>query len=258
MIYYKRCLWSNLCSAPLAQQILTFRDALIIAGLSTVVSLTLCIWVAYKPELRSVLEVEGAGYASFTTVLGFLTVFRTSQASSRFWEGCGLLHGMMGDWFDAVSTVVSFCKFSKADPAVVHASTQLLVRLMSLLNAMILGELEACKPGDKRAHGFELLDLHSIDTASISSLAQVNNRPEVVFQWVQGLIVTMIQTDVLCVPPPLLTRIFQDLGNGMSKYHQGLKFPDVPVPFPYVAMSEMSLYAHAFMTPVVSIGWSAT
>ena len=76
MIYYKRCLWSNLCSAPVAQQIRTFLDALIIAGLSTVVSLTVCMWVAYKPELRSVLEVEGAGYASFTSVLGLLTVFR--------------------------------------------------------------------------------------------------------------------------------------------------------------------------------------
>ena len=74
----------------------------------------------------------------------------------------------------------------------------------------------------------------------------------------QGLFVTMIQTDVPCVSPPLLTRIFQDLGNGMAKYHQGLKFPDVPVPFPYVTMAEMALHVHAFMTPVVSIGWSAT
>ena len=93
---------------------------------------------------------------------------------------------MIVGWFDAVSTVVSFCKMSKADPVVVHASTQLLVRLMSLLNAMILGELEACKPGERRAHGFELLDIHSIDTASISSLALVNNRPEVVFSGCRG------------------------------------------------------------------------
>ena len=69
---------------------------------------------------------------------------------------------------------------------------------------------------------------------------------------------TMIQTDVLGIPAPLLTRIFQDLGNGMAKYHQALKFPDVPVPFPYVAMAEMTLYARAFMTPVVSVGWSVT
>jgi len=89
-------------------------------------------------------------------------------------------------------------------------------------------------------------------------LAAVNNRPEVVFQWVQGLIVSMIETEVLSVPAPLLTRVFQDLGNGMSKYHQGLKFPDVPVPFPYVAAAEMTLYMHTVITPIVSIQWSTT
>ena len=124
--------------------------------------------------------------------------------------------------------------------------------------AMILGELESHDVKERRAHHFELLDVHGIDIESIRSLTEVTNRAEVVFQWVQGHIVNMIQTEVLNIPSPLLTRVFQDLGNGMAKYHLGLRFPDVPVPYPYIAVAEMTLYAHAIMTPIVSIQWCAT
>ena len=54
-----------------------------------------------------------------------------------------------------------------------------------------------------------------------------------------------------------MTRVFQDLGNGMAKCHLGLRFPDVPMPYPYIAVAEMALYAHAVMTPIVSSQWCA-
>jgi len=46
-------------------------------------------------------------------------------------------------------------------------------------------------------------------------------------------------------------------GNGMLKYHEALKFADVPVPFPYVATAELLLYFHTAVTPIVSVQWSS-
>ena len=67
----------------------------------------------------------------------------------------------------------------------------------------------------------------------------------------------MISEGVLNMPAPLLTRVYQSLGNGMVKYHEALKFPDVPVPFPYVATAELLLFFHSALTPFVSVEWSA-
>merc|ERR1712136_613823 len=71
-----------------------------------------------------------------------------------------------------------------------------------------------------------------------------------------GTVVEMISTGVLSIPPPLATRIFQQLGSGMVKYHESLKFPDVPVPFPYVATAEVLLCFHTAVTPIMSVQWS--
>ena len=131
-------------------------------------SLALCLVVGYNPELRRYFELGERSYGSFTAVLGLLVVFRVSQAGDHFWGSCDLLHGMMGDWFDAASTVVSFCRMSTADPSEVQRSVQLLIRLMSLLNAMILGESHDVT--ERRAHHFELLDVQGIDIESIRSL----------------------------------------------------------------------------------------
>merc|ERR1719356_688491 len=47
-------------------------------------------------------------WAGYTMVLGFLLVFRTQIAYSRFWEGCGLLQTVKGVWFNAASNLVAF------------------------------------------------------------------------------------------------------------------------------------------------------
>ena len=73
---------ANLCSAPFAQQIRTFRDSLVIAGLSTVVFLDgvhLACVQARAAQCGS--RVEGAGYASFTTVLGLLIGLSLAEQS---------------------------------------------------------------------------------------------------------------------------------------------------------------------------------
>ena len=74
-------------------------------------------------------------WGGFSFLVGFLVVFRTSQAYSRFWDGGTLTHQMMGDWFDAVSSLVAFCTGSKAGEDKVTNFKHILLRLFSLLHA---------------------------------------------------------------------------------------------------------------------------
>lgn len=131
--------------------------------------------------------------------------------------------------------------------------TQLVIRLFSLLNALILGELEGHDIWNRQAHEHELSDMRSLDPECLRALSQIDvcSRPEVVTQWNQCLIVQMVSKGVLETPAPLLTRVFQDLADGIGKYHAALKFPGVPVPYPYVATAEVLLYLHAVITPIV-------
>jgi len=46
-------------------------------------------------------NLSTAGYSSFTAVLGFMLVFRNSQAYNRYWEGTNHLKTMTAEWLDA-------------------------------------------------------------------------------------------------------------------------------------------------------------
>merc|ERR1719183_2367923 len=56
---------------------------------------------------------NSAAYSGFSFVIGFLLVFRTSQAYSRFWDGATALHQMRSKWCDAVSSLLAFSRVSK-------------------------------------------------------------------------------------------------------------------------------------------------
>lgn len=203
-------------------------------------------------------------YTTLSGSLSLLVVFRTSQAYARYWDGSTLLHQMSGDWFDAASTVLSFCKYSKEDSVKIEEFQQLFVRLMSLLNAMILAELEGHNVGDDskcdviyvknilgaNAMEFELLHPDAIDPKYIERVQKAKHKAEMVFQWIQNLIIENIVSGVLSIPPPLLTRTFQDLGSGMMHYHDALKYSDTPFPFPYTCATEILLMVHWLYTPI--------
>merc|ERR1719379_3379294 len=81
---------------------------------------------------------NSAVYSSFSFVLGFLLVFRTSQAHTRFWEGSTLTHQMRGQWMDACSSLFAFAYVSKNSDHDISFFKHMLVRLFSLLHAMAL------------------------------------------------------------------------------------------------------------------------
>merc|ERR1719469_447712 len=85
---------------------------------------------------------ETQAWSGFSFLVGFLIVFRTSQAYARFWEGCTASHQMRAEWFDACSSIVSFTKYSKVSPLIIRNFKEVLIRLTSMLHAAALAELE--------------------------------------------------------------------------------------------------------------------
>lgn len=211
----------------------------------------------FKPLEVDILTQTQA-WSGFSFLVGFLVVFRTSQAYIRFNEGITTTHRMRAEWFDACTTIMSFTKFSKCEKEVAMRFKELFVRLVSMLNAAALTELEKRDEHSRAelwSHHYRLIDPEGIDSETLRTIKNADHRVELLFEWIQQLIVENIETGVLSIPPPLLSRTFNLLSNGMTEFHNACKISSVPMPFPYAQTCEWLLLLHTIMVPMVTSQW---
>jgi len=214
-------------------------------------------YIPWLGDSQSIVYDNGA-WSGFSFLVGFLIVFRTSQAYARFWDGCTSTHQMRAEWYDACSAVVAFCKYSKVDQCKISVFEHTLVRLFSMLHALALAEIEDSNSDDLEqveAFKYELIDVESIDPDSLRTIKNSDSKVELVYQWVQQLIVENIDTGVLSIPPPLLSRVFQEINNGMVQFHEAIKISTIPFPFPYAQTCDCLLLMHYFTVPFVMSQW---
>mmetsp|Transcript_17900 Transcript_17900/g.41739 ORF Transcript_17900/g.41739 Transcript_17900/m.41739 type:complete len:561 (+) Transcript_17900:76-1758(+) len=233
-------------------------SALIAAGLKVLMEME--YWESKLGLERTILN-ESAVWSGFNFLVGFLTVFRTSQAYDRFWSGCTATHSMRAEWFDACASCLAFCKHSLESPKQVTVFQHTLVRLFSMLHAVALAEIEDCEsddPSHVNAFHYPLIDVGGIDGESLETLRESDCKVELVFQWIQQFITENIRTNILSIPPPLLSRTFDELANGMVFFHDAMKISTIPFPFPYAQTCHWLLALHWFMTPVVCAHWVST
>lgn len=254
MIQYSAREWCLAMTRIETLYLTNFRAA---TAISLVLSLLTVVLVVYDHFSVMGHPVSGLGipvgpYATFTSVLGFLLSFRTSQVYSRFWTGAGAVHEIAESTFLAASNVVAFMDYGSLAQEQVATFRQTLIRLLSLLCSTMLQDLTGLDAGV--SCGIVALDLESMSAARLRALdGERNNKPQVVFQWIKILVIESMSNRVLTVPPPILARVFQDLDNCMSKYHTAKRISQVPFPFPYAATMELILIMHALCTPVVMI-----
>ncbi|CAK0809832.1 unnamed protein product [Prorocentrum cordatum] len=203
---------------------------------------------------------NNAIWRGFTYLVGFLVVFRTSQAYSRFWEGCTATHSMGAEWFDACSSLVAF---SLHAPPALHLEVavfqNLLVRLFSMLHSAALGDVEDSSGGldisAYRAFQMELIDAAGIDGQSLDCIRTSHSKVELIFHWIQQLIVESVGTGVMCIPPPILARALEEMASGLVHFHHALKISVVPFPFPYAQTCDIMLLMHWMMVPLIVCQW---
>eukprot|EP00928_Gymnodinium_smaydae_P033266 TRINITY_DN23872_c0_g1_i1.p1 TRINITY_DN23872_c0_g1~~TRINITY_DN23872_c0_g1_i1.p1 ORF type:complete len:537 (-),score=91.22 TRINITY_DN23872_c0_g1_i1:85-1695(-) len=200
-------------------------------------------------------EKSGA-LSSFSSVLGFLVVFRATQAYARFWEGITSIYKMGAEWFDATAALVSFLVYSDADESAKEEFKNTLVRLTSLLHATALGEISDTGADPYKyldAFDLEVLGTDQLDDETHALVRESDTRVELTFQLLMVLIVDAIRKKVLSIPPPILTRVFQELNAGMVEYHDALKISNVPLPFPYTQTCDMLLLLQALIMPFIVV-----
>merc|ERR550532_1098574 len=67
-----------------------------------------------------------------------------------------------------------------------------------------------------------------------------------------------MKQDILSIPPPILSRCFQEIANGMVAFHTSLKISFVPFPFPYAQTCDLLLMVHWICAPFVFNQWTKT
>lgn len=79
-------------------------------------------------------------------------------------------------------------------------------------------------------------------------LRDAKDRPGLVLMWL-GELVTDLQPTVL-VPPPILSRVYQELSNGSLGFSQAMKLSDIPFPFIFAQMLAVSITGFAVISPI--------
>ncbi|CAE7798265.1 ATP6 [Symbiodinium sp. CCMP2592] len=184
-------------------------------------------------------------WAAYNAMLAFLVVFRTTQAYSRYWEGATKLKQVRGEWFGAASSLFAFCSRKEEKEDEVAKFQHLLVRLVSMLWATALEQLAG------HDLGFEVLDISGLSSESVAYVRQQEDKCEVILQWIQAAVVNHIDSHVLDVPPPIITRVFQELSRGRVSLEQVQTIIDVSFPFPYAQMIAFALMANSLIMPVL-------
>jgi putative membrane protein len=195
------------------------------------------------------LQPLSVGYGSVLFVLGFALVFRSSQGYSRYWDGANLLRQMRTEWHDACSQVCAFCMTSDKSPAEKHAFMSCMVRLFSLMHCLALQQV-----ADMEDDSFEVIDLESLDPKLIQSLSNFQEpleKTEVVCQWIQRVILEGAKNGMVPTPPPIVSRVFQEINSGMVCLSRLQAITDHPFPFPYAQMIAAMLGIHWLLTPLL-------
>merc|ERR1712008_355655 len=167
-------------------------------------------WLGFKDTAQS-FKVSSGGFASFTTLLGFLIVFRSAQSYARYWNGTQLVQELSGSLYDALSSVLSFTKMSKATEPELTEFRRNLICHFSLLTALCFHNLLAAEspPGSEKftqeALKFNVLGMRYFGDPQMAALQTAPCRPSLVFHWIQCQMVEAVPK-VLNIPPPILGR----------------------------------------------------
>merc|ERR1719409_2526240 len=125
--------------------------------------------------------------------------------------------------------------------------THLLARLMSLL--MCCG-LQQVSPNRDRP--FAIIDLEGIEPESMEFLNSAPDKVEIILQWIQRSMVLHVQTGVLPVAPPILSRAFQEVSRGIVNLQNARKIADFPLT---AAMAVPKTYAVVLSFTSIFVLW---
>lgn len=120
--------------------------------------------------------------------------------------------------------------------------------MASLLHCMALVEI-----ADMDDENFEIFDMEDIHPHKLQFLVKTeHDKCGVVMHWTQKLINEGILSGTVTAPPPIVSRCFQELSNGLNHYKEALKIKEIRFPFPYLQIVQLMLVVTSICAPIVN------
>eukprot|EP00930_Biecheleria_cincta_P083503 TRINITY_DN7306_c0_g2_i1.p1 TRINITY_DN7306_c0_g2~~TRINITY_DN7306_c0_g2_i1.p1 ORF type:complete len:523 (-),score=73.54 TRINITY_DN7306_c0_g2_i1:62-1630(-) len=196
---------------------------------------------------------NSAVYSGFSFTISFLFVFRTSMSYNRFWTSATSVNAMKTNWFEAAGSLINFVRMSKGPPEEILEFKHKVVRLFSMLHATALGAIASM-----RDENFPVIDVRAWKPADIEGLRHREDleKAQIVYRWITCLVVRHIKLGILNVPPPILTRVFQQMELGMVNFNLIVQIMTIPFPFPFAQLTLVLGIVYSLFTPLVMCTWS--
>jgi len=185
-------------------------------------------------------------WTGYNFLIAFLLTFRTGKAYSRWWEGGTLLRQARGEWFNAYSSLIAFSSISKKPKEDINHFQSVLATLMSHLFCASLNTIAQVEDP------FDVLDLAPLSQGGVEFLSEQEDKVELIVVWIQRLIVEGLDGGIVAVPPPVLSRVFQEISRGVVNLNEVRKISEYLFPFPYAQLATCILLLHTFLSPIVS------
>eukprot|EP00429_Kryptoperidinium_foliaceum_P071863 CAMPEP_0176063368 /NCGR_PEP_ID=MMETSP0120_2-20121206/31604_1 /TAXON_ID=160619 /ORGANISM="Kryptoperidinium foliaceum, Strain CCMP 1326" /LENGTH=471 /DNA_ID=CAMNT_0017396941 /DNA_START=58 /DNA_END=1473 /DNA_ORIENTATION=- len=189
-------------------------------------------------EPTGLIQGETTAWTMCTSMLGFLLIFRTQIAYSRYWEGLSLVEQACAVWLNGCSNLVAFRSVNPEKSKEVEEFLHKLTRLSSLLLAVSMAEISKFDQGS-----FPHLSTEAIDPEKIAWLRGAPSKQQVAMQWVQKHIVEGHRRKTIDIEPPIVSRVFQEFSNGIVHISEAKKLTTVPMPFAFAQMAWIMLVA---------------
>eukprot|EP00929_Paragymnodinium_shiwhaense_P057382 TRINITY_DN28718_c0_g2_i1.p1 TRINITY_DN28718_c0_g2~~TRINITY_DN28718_c0_g2_i1.p1 ORF type:complete len:446 (-),score=64.51 TRINITY_DN28718_c0_g2_i1:170-1507(-) len=100
---------------------------------------------------------------------------------------------------------------------------------------------------------FPIIDVDAFNRHDLNYLTTAmadGRKTEVVYQWIKASMIRALESGLLSAPPPILTRVFQELGTGLLKYHDAMQIQMWPFPFPYAQLCFILSNLFTILTPL--------
>jgi len=196
---------------------------------------------------------NNAAFSGFAWTVSFLLVFRTSQCYSRFWSCATNCSTMRSQIFDSCASLIAFSSISKSADAEVRAFRLKILQLFSAFHATAMASVA------QTDSEFPVICADYMPEIRVEFLKDLpsERRTEVVYQWIQVLIMSEVDHGVLRqVPPPILNGAYQELGKAMCAYIEIMQVITLPFPFPYSQAALLMIILYMLVAPFVMVAWT--
>merc|ERR1740130_842104 len=116
---------------------------------------------------------------------------------------------------------------------------------------MFCSALNQCKDHGEE-DDFGIISDRGMNKESLNFLADHEQKCIIIMQWIQRHVVQAHNAGVVNIAPPILSRIFQELSNGIVALQSARKITEFKFPFPYAQIISVFLLIHLMVTPIAA------